>query len=197
MQGASSAPGIAGLLRRQHASGTQLALMHGNRDFLIGARFAAACGARLLRGSHALRDPWPPGAAQPRRCAVHRRPGLPAHAPLVPEAAGAARVPGTAARGCAAASPAGCARAAGRHPDKPPEITDVNPDAVAGALREAGVDCLLHGHTHRPAVHALEVDERQATRIVLGDWYTQGSVLTWDAQGFELQQPGQDAGSPE
>jgi UDP-2,3-diacylglucosamine hydrolase len=49
-----------------------------------------------------------------------------------------------------------------------------------------GVRRLIHGHTHRPAVHALRVDERRAVRVVLGDWYDQGSVLRVDADGFAL-----------
>lgn len=65
-------------------------------------------------------------------------------------------------------------------------ITDVNADSVATALRRAGTATLLHGHTHRPAIHALEVDGRACTRIVLGDWYDQGSWLRWDPNGPEL-----------
>jgi UDP-2,3-diacylglucosamine hydrolase len=65
-------------------------------------------------------------------------------------------------------------------------ITDVNADSVAMALRTAGTATLLHGHTHRPAIHALQVDGRPCTRIVLGDWYDQGSLLRWDAHGPEL-----------
>ena len=65
-------------------------------------------------------------------------------------------------------------------------ITDVNADSVARALRGAGTATLLHGHTHRPAIHALEVDGRPCTRIVLGDWYDQGSLLRWDRNGPEL-----------
>lgn len=56
-------------------------------------------------------------------------------------------------------------------------ITDVNGDAVAVALRAHAVQRLVHGHTHRPAIHALDIDGRAAERIVLGDWYEQGSVL--------------------
>jgi UDP-2,3-diacylglucosamine hydrolase len=65
-------------------------------------------------------------------------------------------------------------------------ITDVNADSVATALRRAGTATLLHGHTHRPAIHALQVDGRPCTRIVLGDWYDQGSLLRWDRNGPEL-----------
>ena len=66
-------------------------------------------------------------------------------------------------------------------------VADVNPESVATALKAAGVSTLLHGHTHRPGLYPLEVDGRPCTRIVLGDWYTQGSVLSWDASGPELR----------
>lgn len=56
-------------------------------------------------------------------------------------------------------------------------IMDVNADAVQQALRHAGVTRLIHGHTHRPAVHTLQLDGHPAERIVLGDWYEHGSVL--------------------
>jgi UDP-2,3-diacylglucosamine hydrolase len=56
-------------------------------------------------------------------------------------------------------------------------ITDVNADAVHAALQQHGVRTLIHGHTHRPAVHDLSIDGSAARRIVLGDWYEQGSVL--------------------
>lgn len=56
-------------------------------------------------------------------------------------------------------------------------IMDVNTDAVAAAMRQAGVTRLIHGHTHRPAIHRFDLDGQPAERIVLGDWYEQGSVL--------------------
>jgi UDP-2,3-diacylglucosamine hydrolase len=65
-------------------------------------------------------------------------------------------------------------------------IGDVSPASVEAALRAAGTSTLLHGHTHRPAIHALTVDGRACTRIVLGDWHSQGSVLRWDDHGPEL-----------
>jgi len=67
-----------------------------------------------------------------------------------------------------------------------PDIMDVNINAVDAILREHGVHRLIHGHTHRPFVHALKVDDKAATRIVLGDWYEQGSVLRVDADGARL-----------
>jgi UDP-2,3-diacylglucosamine hydrolase len=67
------------------------------------------------------------------------------------------------------------------------EIMDVNQDAVAAALDKHGVEVMLHGHTHRPAVHSLDLGHRKATRIVLGDWYEQGSVVRWDDDGPRLE----------
>src|SRR5690606_12009206 len=52
-------------------------------------------------------------------------------------------------------------------------ITDVSPAAVADTFARYGIDRMIHGHTHRPAVHEPD----GGTRIVLGDWYAQGSVL--------------------
>lgn len=65
-------------------------------------------------------------------------------------------------------------------------ITDVNADAVHTAMRRHGVQRLIHGHTHRPAVHRIDYIEALAQRIVLGDWYAQGSVLRAGDGGWAL-----------
>ncbi len=67
------------------------------------------------------------------------------------------------------------------------EIMDVNQDAVIALLREHGVTTLLHGHTHRPAIHDVDLGDRSAKRIVLGDWYEQGSIVRWDTNGPRLE----------
>ena len=66
-------------------------------------------------------------------------------------------------------------------------IMDVNADAVAETMRTAGVARLIHGHTHRPAVHRFKLDEKSVERIVLGDWYQHGSVLRIDRDGVNLR----------
>jgi UDP-2,3-diacylglucosamine hydrolase len=66
-------------------------------------------------------------------------------------------------------------------------IMDVNAGAVAEAMRKAGVSRLIHGHTHRPAVHHFDLDGQTAERIVLGDWYAQGSALRIDPKTLELR----------
>ena len=65
-------------------------------------------------------------------------------------------------------------------------ITDANPGTVAATMARYGVRRLIHGHTHRPAVHVLDIGGQRAQRIVLGDWYEQGSVLRVDADGIAL-----------
>lgn len=66
-------------------------------------------------------------------------------------------------------------------------IMDVNQHAVETALRHAGVARMIHGHTHRPALHDFTLDGASAQRIVLGDWYEQGSVLRVDAASIALR----------
>jgi len=76
------------------------------------------------------------------------------------------------------------------------DIMDVNPDAVAALFRIAEADVLIHGHTHRPAVHRLRVGNRDRTRIVLGDWYDSGSCLQLGADGrYETLRLAAPAGS--
>jgi UDP-2,3-diacylglucosamine hydrolase len=69
---------------------------------------------------------------------------------------------------------------------KPSDIMDVNRRTVDATMRRHGVSRLIHGHTHRPAVHRFHLDDEPALRIVLGDWYDQGTILTWDERGFRL-----------
>ena len=66
---------------------------------------------------------------------------------------------------------------------KASDIMDVNSEAVRKTMEHAGVLQLIHGHTHRPAVHEFSLDGQPAQRIVLGDWYKHGSYLECDNQG--------------
>ena len=67
------------------------------------------------------------------------------------------------------------------------KIMDVNLEAVVATLRQHGTSIMLHGHTHRPAIHDVDLGNRLATRIVLGDWFEQGSVVRWDENGPRLE----------
>ena len=57
------------------------------------------------------------------------------------------------------------------------DIMDVNQGQVIDSFERHGVHRMIHGHTHRPATHEFEINGKAVQRIVLGDWYTQGSVL--------------------
>ena len=67
-----------------------------------------------------------------------------------------------------------------------PVIMDVNQVAVAAAFRATGVRRMIHGHTHRPAVHDEVVDGAPVQRIVLGAWYEQGSYLRYEDGKYQL-----------
>lgn len=66
-------------------------------------------------------------------------------------------------------------------------IMDVNQHTLEQVMQAEGIFQMIHGHTHRPAIHNFKIDTQPATRIVLGDWYEQGSVLVCDEDGYELQ----------
>jgi len=68
------------------------------------------------------------------------------------------------------------------------DIMDVTQQEVENVMLDHKVDLMIHGHTHRPDIHTFQVEDSDYTRVVLGDWYTQGSVLVYDQNGFELQQ---------
>lgn len=65
-------------------------------------------------------------------------------------------------------------------------IMDVNQRTVEQRLHEQKVQCLIHGHTHRPNVHHFLCGDKHAQRIVLGDWFEQGSYLQVTADHKQL-----------
>lgn len=67
-------------------------------------------------------------------------------------------------------------------------IMDVNPQAVAQTLREHNVFRLIHGHTHRPAVHDIDIDGKPAKRFVLSDWDQRGEVLCWNRKEYWIEE---------
>ena len=71
---------------------------------------------------------------------------------------------------------------------KQQDIMDVNQQAVETTMREAHVTQLIHGHTHRPNTHHFTLDDQEVKRIVLSDWYKNGSVLICNAQGCQMQE---------
>jgi UDP-2,3-diacylglucosamine hydrolase len=177
---------VAGL-RSLTEQGVPCYVMHGNRDFLLGERFCRETGCRLLEDPaiielHGARVLTMHGDAlctddhsyQNLRAMVRDQGWQKMFLALSPEQR---RMLADQAR---AGSKEHIAQAMS-------SIMDVNPEAVQAAMRGAGVELLLHGHTHRPDVHRFELDGKPVARIVLGDWHEQGSVLVWDDGGFELR----------
>jgi UDP-2,3-diacylglucosamine hydrolase len=177
------ATGVANALAGLAASGAKVYLQRGNRDFLLGERFARAAGATLLPDAvvhdvHGTRTLIMHGDVlctddvgyQRFRAywqdPVHRRRLL--------------ALPYIVRRGIATLFRATSRRAIAT---KAEAIMDVNAGAVADALRAHGVSRLIHGHTHRPARHELTVDGIACERYVLADWYSVASYLRVDEAG--------------
>ncbi len=69
---------------------------------------------------------------------------------------------------------------------KSQDIMDVTPDEVVKCLEMHHSQLLIHGHTHRPATHELIASGKEAKRIVLGDWYEQGAWLKVTPTSMQL-----------
>jgi UDP-2,3-diacylglucosamine hydrolase len=180
---------VIAALRSLTDGGVPVYFIHGNRDFLIGRRFAAETGVTLLpdptlihiygqrvllmHGDTLCIDD--PNYQRLRRIVrnplvqfILRRLTLNQRLKL------AARM-----REGSKAHIASMDQAA-------PQIMDVNQDEVRRTFEQQRVDYIVHGHTHRPAIHKVQLNNRTVRRIVLGDWYEHGSVLRWHERGFEL-----------
>ena len=174
-------------LKKCTTSGTPVFIMHGNRDFLLGARFAAASGCTLL-DDPALID-------------LYGTPTLLMHGDLLctddkEYMAFRAMVRDTEwQRELLSRSLEERQLMAREMRDrsreqtggKPESIMDVNKEAVIKTMSEHRVQRLIHGHTHRPAIHDLVISGEPAQRIVLGDWYEQGSLLECSSNGCRLE----------
>ena len=178
---------VARATRKVRDAGVPVYFMHGNRDFLLGADYAERAGMTVLE------DPFVIELSGERTLLMHgdvlctddvayqavRR------QVRTPEwKAQILAMPLQARRAFAAKSRAESRAHTGSTMES---IMDVNAGAVAEAMRRAGTTRLIHGHTHRPAIHRFALDGQPAERIVLGDWYEQGSVLRVDADGVELR----------
>jgi UDP-2,3-diacylglucosamine hydrolase len=171
---AASAGPVVDALAACSARGQRLLLMHGNRDPLLGHAFAEATGGSLLADpivvevagtptllSHG--DAWcTRDVAYQQFRATVRRPAFQHEflsKPLEERIAFA--------RGLRMQSES-------EKSMKAADIMDVTPEAVAAALREAGVRRIIHGHTHRPAAHVVALGDTLAERWVLPDWDLDG-----------------------
>jgi UDP-2,3-diacylglucosamine hydrolase len=179
---------IAGL-RAVTNAGVKTFLIHGNRDFLIGRRFCRETGIELLTDGtvvdlYGRRVLLMHGDLLCTDDHAYQRLRRIVRNPLVQFAM--RRLTLRQRQRLAERMRAGSKEHIASMDIAAPEIMDVNEDEVRRTFARFGVDCIIHGHTHRPAVHELQIGGHKAVRIVLGDWYEQGSVLRWNPQGFEL-----------
>ena len=179
---------VAGKLRALSASGVPVYFIRGNRDFLLGEAYARRTGMRIL--------------PDPAVVVLHGEPTLILHGDLLctddtayQQFRAQTRDPRWQAQFLAQPLQARLAFAAqaraasqARHGELVAQgmaetIGDVAGDTVRAWFARHGLRRMIHGHTHRPAIHVAG----DATRIVLGDWYEQGSVLRVDAGGAALE----------
>ena len=177
---------VLAALRELAGRGVALYLMHGNRDFLIGDRFSAACHATLL--------------PDPTRVNLYGTPTLLMHGDTLctddlEYQAFRLQVRNPNFQREFLAQPLAerkqkiaimRAKSEATKKIKPETTMDVTAAAVEAQLRNYGYPRLIHGHTHKPAMHQHIVDDRCCERWVLADWYASGSYLRCDAQGCRV-----------
>ncbi len=179
-------PEILASLASFSRSGRALYVMHGNRDFLMGPRFESLTGSRLIP------EPWVIDLYGIKTLLMHgdvlcskdigyqifrrlvrfplwQRFFLAKPLPKRADLAGRLRADTQALM-----------------QQKDLSIMDVDPKAVEKTMAEHGVFQLIHGHTHRPAIHTFSLNGQPARRIVLGDWYGEAQVLLYDEGGPHL-----------
>lgn len=189
-----AADAVAAALKEVSDAGVPVYFIRGNRDFLLGEQYAARAGMRIL----------------PDPCVIdlYGTPVLLQHGDLLctddlpyQQFRAQTRDPAFQAQFLAqplAARIAFAQKARDASQSRQSEmkqgdraqfetVTDVSPAEVEATFVRYGVDTMIHGHTHRPAVHSLMAGGQARTRIVLGDWYEQGSVLRVTADGMSLQ----------
>ena len=176
--------GIAGALRRLSDSGTRIYLMHGNRDFLLGKAFCREAGCTLLGEPHTLELAGEKVLLMHGDSLCTRDIGYQKMRRLLrnPLSLFILRNLPLNTRHQLARKLRSESRSQTRM--KASDIVDVTPAEVQRVMGRYGVKTLIHGHTHRPDVHALQVDGQPARRIVLGDWDKYGWALQVDNNGF-------------
>lgn len=177
---------VVAKLRQLSAGGTAVYFQHGNRDFLVGKRFCDETGVTLLPDIHLMilygrlvmlmhGDALCVDDIDYQRFRRRIR--------LGPVRKLLTRLP---LRRRLAIAADWRARSKAHNSNKSSQIMDASPQEVERLIRYWGVEKLIHGHTHRPARHALTIDQRAAERIVVGDWGPNTWILRADSSSLEL-----------
>jgi UDP-2,3-diacylglucosamine hydrolase len=178
---------VANSLKCFHEAGAEIFILHGNRDFLLGASYAASCGAKLMDDSTVIDTPIGPALVLHGddlclddveyikfRNTVRQESW---QRDFLSKTLTERRTFADQAR----------AQSQQATSTKENAIMDVNAAAVRQRLHESGQKLMIHGHTHRPQVHELELGQDKAQRVVLGDWDSHGWFAEIDTQGLRLE----------
>lgn len=181
---------VSGAFRELASHGVALYFIHGNRDFLVRSTFADACSMTLLPEQNVIDLYGTPTLIMHgdelctldtdyQRFRIKARgwwwPRLMLALPLFVRKKIAEN---------------GRKKSQMKQKNIALHITDVTHQDVLKSMSKHGVNRLIHGHTHRPAIHNFELNGQAAQRIVLGDWYDQGSMLRVDPEELDLQKVG-------
>ena len=178
---------VAKALSRFHEAGASIFIGHGNRDFLLGPSYAASCGAALLDDSTVIETPI--GSA------------LVLHGDdlclddveyikfrnTVRQKSWQHEFLGKTLTERRSFANQARQQSQNATATKQNAIMDVNKASVEQRLHETGQKLMIHGHTHRPKIHKLELDQNKAQRVVLGDWDSNGWFVEIDGQGLRLE----------
>jgi len=174
-------------LRSLTDSGTAVFLMHGNRDFLLGKSFAAETGSTLIKDPHLL------SCFDQHYLLMHgdslctRDEDYMAFRTMVRNPIWQQEFLNRPVSERLAFAEQARDKSKAMSSNKPEDIMDVTPDEVNRVLGEYGETTLVHGHTHRPDIHQLDLDGEAGKRIVLGDWDENAWWLELTPEGFDLK----------
>ncbi|RLM03893.1 UDP-2,3-diacylglucosamine diphosphatase [Gibbsiella quercinecans] len=177
---------VAAALKALQLAGVPCYFIHGNRDFLLGKRFARESGMALLPAEKVL-DLYGRkililhGDTLCTDDHAYQRFRRRVHNPVIQTLFLAMPL-----RWRLKIAANMRARSQQSNQYKSEAIMDVNPHAVEQALLRHQVHWMIHGHTHRPAVHTLALSSGEAHRVVLGAWHNEGSMVKVSANGVEL-----------
>ncbi|HFT3529541.1 TPA: UDP-2,3-diacylglucosamine diphosphatase [Klebsiella variicola] len=177
---------IASAIKAVVDAGVPCYFIHGNRDFLVGQRFARQSGMLLLAEEERLDLYGREVLIMHGDTLCTDDPGYLAfrakvHTPWIQRLFLA--LPLLIRRRIAASMRADSKAA---NSSKSMDIMDVNPQAVVDVMERHHVQWLIHGHTHRPAVHELQANGQPAWRVVLGAWHSEGSMVKVTPDDVEL-----------
>jgi len=173
-------------LQKYTALGIPTYFMHGNRDFLIGKRFAKLTGIQLLKEPNVIQlyDTnilLLHGDSLCTRDIKHQKARKIMHNRFYQKIALA--LPLTVRKYLAKRFRN---QSQNNKRNLSANIMDVTPEEVLRVMQESNVKTLIHGHTHRPAIHEITINQERGKRIVLGAWHHEGSYLRVDKNGESI-----------